>query len=207
MQNKNNNLIFKYIIVGNSGVGKTALLFQYIDKRFSSLHDMTIGVDFGTKIIERNNRTIKLQIWDTAGQENFRSITRAFYRGAIGALLVFDVTNSQSFEQLSSWLDDVQKYSMNYINIVLIGNKCDLPDYREISKDQAENFAKKHNLTYFEVSAKTGQNIDDVFSCISDSIINDINAGIINSSLYSAYNDKTLIKENTQTKQNNQCYC
>ena len=115
--------LFKYIIIGDTGVGKSCLLLQFTDKRFQQVHDRTIGVEFGARMINIDQKQIKLQIWDTAGQESFRSITRSYYRGAAGALLVYDITRRDTFNHLTSWLDDARTHSNSNMTIMLIGNK------------------------------------------------------------------------------------
>eukprot|EP01120_Amphizonella_sp_Union-15-10_P000749 TRINITY_DN1077_c0_g1_i1.p1 TRINITY_DN1077_c0_g1~~TRINITY_DN1077_c0_g1_i1.p1 ORF type:complete len:201 (-),score=25.82 TRINITY_DN1077_c0_g1_i1:126-728(-) len=155
--------LFKYIIVGNSGVGKSCLLLQFTEKRFQTSHDVTIGVEFGSRTVTLQDKQVKLQIWDTAGQEKFRSITRSYYRGAAGALLVYDITRRESFDKLSEWLDDCRKYSNSNIVIILIGNKCDLEGNRQVSIEEGEQFAKRNGLTFMETSAKSSQNVEDAF--------------------------------------------
>lgn len=118
--------LFKFIVIGDSAVGKSCLLLQFTDQRFKGDHDLTIGVEFGARIINLQDKAVKLQIWDTAGQESFRSITRSYYRGAVVALLVFDVTKRETFETLDSWLRETRNNSNGTITIVLIGNKIDL---------------------------------------------------------------------------------
>mgnify|MGYP002152000877 CR=1 FL=1 len=134
---------FKYIIIGDSGVGKSCMLLQFTDKRFEALHDLTIGVEFGARVIQLNHQEVKLQIWDTAGQESFRSITRSYYRGACGALLVFDVTQRESFDHVQGWLDDARANCNTPITVMLVGNKCDLESKRVVSKEEAQAFAKE----------------------------------------------------------------
>eukprot|EP00826_Nyctotherus_ovalis_P059742 TRINITY_DN8336_c0_g1_i3.p1 TRINITY_DN8336_c0_g1~~TRINITY_DN8336_c0_g1_i3.p1 ORF type:complete len:137 (+),score=43.38 TRINITY_DN8336_c0_g1_i3:145-555(+) len=127
---------FKYIIVGDCGifasdskaVGKSCFLLQFIDKRFKMTHDLTIGVEFGTKIIPVNNAKIKLQIWDTAGTESFRSITKGYYKGSIGAFLVYDITNQESFDHVGSWLEELKEAGSSEMMLFLVANKCDLKD-------------------------------------------------------------------------------
>jgi len=155
--------LFKYIIVGDTAVGKSCLLLQFTDKRFQPVHDLTIGVEFGSRTINIDDTQIKLQIWDTAGQEKFRSITRSYYRGAAGCLLVYDVTRRETFEHLPSWLEDCRKYSNQNITIMLIGNKCDMESKRAVSREEGEEFAKKNNLTFLETSAKTSENVEQAF--------------------------------------------
>jgi len=120
--------LFKYIIVGDTAVGKSCLLLQFTDKRFQPVHDLTIGVEFGSRTVTIDGNQIKLQIWDTAGQEKFRSITRSYYRGTTGALLVYDITRRETFDHLTEWLEDCRKYSNPNMVVMLIGNKCDLEE-------------------------------------------------------------------------------
>lgn len=156
------NYLFKYIIVGDAGVGKSCLLLQFTDKRFRAEHDMTIGVEFGHRILRVENQQIKLQIWDTAGQEAFRSITRAYYRGATGALLVYDIGRRITFEHLAQWLTDARQNAQQNMVIILIGNKADL-DHREVAYEEGEWFAKQNGLFFLETSAKTGSNVEAAF--------------------------------------------
>ena len=114
------------VVIGDTGVGKSCLLLQFVDRRFSSVHDLTIGVDFGSRIIDVGDEKIKLQVWDTAGQESFRSIARSYYRDASGALLVFDVTRRETFNHLSRWLQEARQFANANISITLVGNKADL---------------------------------------------------------------------------------
>lgn len=155
--------LFKYIIVGDTAVGKSCLLLQFTDKRFQPVHDLTIGVEFGSRVITVDNHQIKLQIWDTAGQEKFRSITRSYYRGAAGALLVYDITRRETFEHLTTWLEDCRKYSNQNIIIMLIGNKMDLDSKRAVTTQEGEDFARKHGLSFLETSAKTADNVEQAF--------------------------------------------
>mmetsp|Transcript_18578 Transcript_18578/g.71705 ORF Transcript_18578/g.71705 Transcript_18578/m.71705 type:complete len:203 (-) Transcript_18578:121-729(-) len=155
--------LFKYIIVGDTAVGKSCLLLQFTDKRFQPVHDLTIGVEFGSRTITIDDNQIKLQIWDTAGQEKFRSITRSYYRGAAGALLVYDITRRETFDHLQSWLEDCKRYSNQNIVIMLIGNKSDLENKRSVSKEEGQEFANKNGLTFLETSAKTAANVEAAF--------------------------------------------
>jgi len=130
--------LFKYIIIGPSGVGKSCLLLQFTDKRFHADHDLTIGVEFGARLITIDNQQIKLQIWDTAGQESFRSITRSYYRGAHGALLCYDITRRETFNHLKGWLAEVQEHSNKEMVIMLIGNKSDLEHKRAVTFEEGK---------------------------------------------------------------------
>ncbi|KAG8082321.1 hypothetical protein GUJ93_ZPchr0014g46503 [Zizania palustris] len=171
--------LFKYIIIGDTGVGKSCLLLQFTDKRFQPVHDLTIGVEFGARMITVDNNPVKLQIWDTAGQESFRSITRSYYRGAAGALLVYDITRRETFNHLASWLEDARQHATANMAIMLIGNKCDLSHRRAVSYEEGEKFAKEHGLVFMEASAKTAQNVEEAFIKTARAIYKKIQDGVI----------------------------
>lgn len=170
--------IFKYIIVGDSGVGKSSIMLQFTDKRFKQVHDMTIGVEFGSKILEIDKRLFKIQIWDTAGQEAFKSITRAYYREAAAVLLVYDVSNQKSFDAIDSWLQDIHLMT-NDPQIILIGNKSDLAK-RQVSYEQGKNYADQHNMLFIETSAKNRVNIDETFTSVAHNIVKKLDIKAIN---------------------------
>ncbi|CAN6279021.1 unnamed protein product, partial [Urochloa humidicola] len=170
--------LFKYIIIGDTGVGKSCLLLQFTDKRFQPVHDLTIGVEFGARMITIDTKPIKLQIWDTAGQESFRSITRSYYRGAAGALLVYDITRRETFNHLASWLEDARQHANANMTVMLIGNKCDLSHRRAVSYEEGEQFAKEHGLVFMEASAKTAQNVEEAFIKTAGTIYKKIQDGI-----------------------------
>lgn len=170
--------LFKYIIIGDTGVGKSCLLLQFTDKRFQPVHDLTIGVEFGARMITIDNKPIKLQIWDTAGQESFRSITRSYYRGAAGALLVYDITRRETFNHLASWLEDARQHANANMTIMLIGNKCDLAHRRAVSTEEGEQFAKENGLIFMEASAKTAQNVEEAFIKTAGTIYKKIQDGV-----------------------------
>ncbi|KAG6418943.1 hypothetical protein SASPL_121150 [Salvia splendens] len=161
-----------------AGVGKSCLLLQFTDKRFQPVHDLTIGVEFGARMITIDNKPIKLQIWDTAGQESFRSITRSYYRGAAGALLVYDITRRETFNHLASWLEDAKQHANPNMTIMLIGNKCDLAHRRAVSTEEGEQFAKEHGLIFMEASAKTAQNVEEAFIKTAGTIYKKIQDGV-----------------------------
>jgi len=174
--------LFKYIIIGDSGVGKSCLLLQFTDKRFEPVHDLTIGVEFGARMITITDKQVKLQIWDTAGQESFRSITRSYYRGASGALLVYDVTRRETFDHLQSWLDDARQNSNTNMTIMLIGNKSDLDAKRQVSTEEGQQFAESHGLIFLETSAKTAHNVDEAFIGTANVIYDKIQKGLLDPS-------------------------
>lgn len=125
--------LFKYIIIGDTSVGKSCMLMQLLDGQFRQRHEITIGVEFGSKLMKVKNTDLKLQIWDTAGQESFRSITRGYYRSAAAALLVYDITNVQSFKNVSKWLEEARMYGNPNLEVILVGNKSDLEAERKVS--------------------------------------------------------------------------
>lgn len=159
----NYSYIFKYIIIGDMGVGKSCLLHQFTEKKFMADCPHTIGVEFGTRIIEVSGQKIKLQIWDTAGQERFRAVTRSYYRGAAGALMVYDITRRSTYNHLSSWLTDARNLTNPNTIIYLIGNKSDLDSQRDVTHEEARQFAEENGLKFIEASAKTGENVEDAF--------------------------------------------
>ncbi len=158
--------LLKFIIIGNSAVGKSNILARFSDNQFVKNHDATIGVEFGTKVIALNGLTYKLQIWDTAGLETFKSITRSYYNGTSGCLLVYDTTCRESFESIAYWLNDIRSYCNPNIVIALVGNKIDDVHRCKVATPEAEEFAKTHNLLFFETSAKTDHNINNTFTNI-----------------------------------------
>jgi Ras-related protein Rab-2A len=181
--------VLKFVIIGDAAVGKSSLLVRLTDQRFLANPDPTLGVEFGSKLvrIEDQNKTIKLQCWDTAGTESFRSITRSYYRGAAGCLLVYDVTSRKSFKNAQSWLADVREHADPHLTCILVGNKIDLCNEeaegessrrREVSTDEADEWAKKEGLLFLEASAKSGSNVDSAFEKASCDILRKIKRGV-----------------------------
>ena len=165
--------IFKIILIGSSGVGKSSLLQRYIQKAFNESYASTIGVDFFMKSINIGEKSIKLQLWDTAGTEKFRSITTGYYRGADAAFVVFDLSSKNSYNAVGEWIENYYKYKNpdSEKNVVLIGNKVDLVDKREVTKEEAENYVKANNIFYFETSAKEGDNVEECFNFIAKKLL------------------------------------
>jgi len=167
------NYLFKILIVGPAAVGKTSILERLVYNRFSENYKLTIGVNFLSKLIDlRGNGKVKLTIWDIGGQERFQSMRTEFYKGASGAILVFDLTRMETYNAIEKWLNEIRHYAGN-VPFILIGNKADLLDHigRVIEKEEAEEFARTHNSTYIETSAKTGKNVEEAFNEFSQMLV------------------------------------
>lgn len=170
---------FKFIIVGETGAGKSCLLLQFTDKRFTPIHDLTIGVEFGSRLVNVEGKPIKLTIWDSAGQESFRSITRSYFRGSAGALLVYDITRRDTFTRIENWVKEVQQNSNTNTVLTLIGNKTDLNHRRQVSYEEGQKLAEKYDMNFLETSAKTGENVEEAFRQTAHTIYNKIMRGHI----------------------------
>ena len=154
--------LYKILLLGDSTVGKTCFLLRYTDDTFLDLHMATIGLDYRLKtMILDDQRIVKVQLWDTAGQDKFRAITRNYYKGARGIILIYDVTNIKSYENIKKWINEIKEEISEEVTIVLIGNKIDNEGERKISKEQGEKLANDYNVPFFETSAKTGQGINE----------------------------------------------
>ena len=152
------------LIIGDSSVGKTSLITRYANGTFKEEYLATVGLDYFTKVEEINNQTIQVKLWDTAGQERFKSLTQNYFRNAQGVLLTFDVTNTESFDNLKDWINSIKKNMEGnnvFIPLIIIGNKIDMEDSREIQKEDAQKFSTENKYKYFETSAKTGEGVDD----------------------------------------------
>ncbi|CAN0315205.1 unnamed protein product, partial [Ectocarpus fasciculatus] len=158
--------LFKVVLIGDSGVGKSNLLSRFTRNEFNLESKSTIGVEFATKSIQTEGKTIKAQIWDTAGQERYRAITSAYYRGAVGALLVYDISKHVTFENVERWLKELRDHAEANIVVMLIGNKSDLRHLRTVTHEEAMEFAKKHNLAFLETSALDASGVDSAFQRI-----------------------------------------
>ena len=164
--------LYKIIIVGDSGVGKSNILGRYINNEFKQDTKSTVGVEFASKKVKVNDVNIKLQIWDTAGQERYRSITSAYYKGSKGCFIVYDITSSQTFENIEKWYEEISKTGDKSLSIILIGNKCDLEDERKVTIEMGENKARDLNCPFFETSALNNIHIEEVFQKIAENIYN-----------------------------------
>ena len=187
--NVNFHYLLKYIIIGDASVGKSNILLKYAHNQFKAEYQLTIGVEFGAKNIKIKDKIYRIQIWDTAGQENFRSITRAYYKNSVCALVVYDITNRQSFENVKAWIEDCKSQSPSTILMVLVGNKIDLDSSRAVSTEEGEDFANMNGMPFFETSAKSGENIDSIFTNTATEICHKIEEGC-----YDVTNDSCGIK-------------
>eukprot|EP00918_Siedleckia_nematoides_P059987 GHVU01130832.1.p1 GENE.GHVU01130832.1~~GHVU01130832.1.p1 ORF type:complete len:213 (-),score=36.31 GHVU01130832.1:87-725(-) len=171
--------LLKFIIIGDAGAGKSCLLHQFIENKFKKNSPHTIGVEFGSKILEVGGKRIKLQIWDTAGQERYRSVTRSYYRGAAGALIVYDITNRETYSHLVTWLADARTLARSDTSIVAVGNKIDLKDKRQVTFLEASRCAQENDICFIETSALTGEGVEEAFVKVSKMILNKIEEGLI----------------------------
>ena len=175
MEKDKYDYLLKYIIIGDSGVGKSNIFLQFIKSTFKSSHEVTIGVEFGAKNIQLNNTTYRIQIWDTAGQETFKSITRVYYKNSACAFLVYDITNKDTFYNIQTWMNDCIAQTPQSVILVLVGNKKDLANERQVSYEEGKEFAETHGIRhFFECSAKENENIKEAF----DSSLNEIDKKI-----------------------------
>ncbi len=155
--------LFKILLIGDSGVGKSCLLLRFTDETYTESFISTIGVDFKIKTVELDGKIVKLQIWDTAGQERFRTITSSYYRGAHGIIVVYDITNSDTFVNVKQWLHEIDRYAAENVDILLVGNKSDATTKREVTFEQGSTFAEAAGYSFLETSAKTSINVNEAF--------------------------------------------
>ena len=170
MEEDGYDILFKIILVGDTSVGKTNIINKYIKNEFREDFYATIGVEFSHKKFVVENRKIKAQIWDTAGQERYKAITRAYYKGAKGAFIVYDITRKETFDDVDKWRNELISSCNQEITVMLIGNKCDLEDQREISKEQGEEKAKSFGFSFLETSALSGENLEKGFQMLIEEI-------------------------------------
>lgn len=169
-RNASYDFLIKLLLIGDSGVGKSCLLLRFSDDCFTPSFITTIGIDFKIKTIDLDGKRIKLQIWDTAGQERFRTITTAYYRGAMGILLVYDVTDDQSFQNIRNWIRNIEQHAADNVNKILIGNKADMESEKDVDYARGQALAQEYEIKFFETSAKTNQNVVEAFEAIASDI-------------------------------------
>jgi len=164
--------VLKLLMFGDSGVGKSCLLLRFADDTYTDSYISTIGVDFKIRTVDLDTKTIKLQIWDTAGQERFRTITSSYYRGAHGIIIVYDITDKESFDNVRQWLFEIDRYASENVCKLLVGNKSDLTNKRAVEYEQAKSFADELNIPFLETSAKNAANVEQAFLTMAAQIKN-----------------------------------
>ena len=159
----NIDYLFKFLIIGDELVGKSKLVLNYVDGQFTSEYKLTLGVEIRVKDVEIRNKTYRIQIWDTSGKENFRGITRVYYKNSACAIVVYDISNRVSFNNVKSWIEECRNRTSKTTFMVLVGNKSDLADKRQVSIEEGKELAEKYEMKFYETSAKTGENVNEIF--------------------------------------------
>lgn len=196
--------LFNFIIIGDSGVGKSCLLLRFADNTYFETHIATIGCDFKIRTVDIDGDRCKLHLWDTAGQDRFKTITTNYYRGAHGVILVYDVCNPDSFEHLNTWFGEVGQYGREDAVKLLVGNKSDLTAKRMVTYDQAKEFADKMRVGYIETSAKAAVNVEQAFLTLASNI----KSTVTNGGLKDAdKKDNIVINKSIPVEQRNNCFC
>lgn len=199
--------MFKILIIGNSSVGKTSFLFRYADDSFTSAFVSTVGIDFKVKTVIRREKRMKLQIWDTAGQERYRTITTAYYRGAMGFILMYDITNEESFNSVQDWVTQIKTYSWDNAQVILVGNKSDMEAERVVTYDRGKQLADQLGLEFFETSAKENINVKNVFERLVDIICDKMSDGLDADQSMTNVNRGTRLTDNPMPNNQNNCQC
>ena len=177
---------YKIMVLGESKVGKTSLIKRYTKDQFGGVYLTTVGMDFQDKIIEIEDKKVRLQVWDTAGQERFRNVTKSYFQSSHGLLVVYDITDRESFEKINFWMENIKNNAPENAKLILVGNKCDLANERKVTIEDGENKARNYNIKFFESSAKDGTNVNELFFYLANEIYQD---------------EKTKGKDNKKTMQ------
>ncbi|KAL1536205.1 Ras-related protein RABA5d [Salvia divinorum] len=193
--------LFKIVIIGDSAVGKSNLLSRYARNEFNMHSKATIGVEFQTQTLEIDGKEVKAQIWDTAGQERFRAVTSAYYRGSFGALVVYDITRRSTFDSISRWLDELKTHSDTAVAKILVGNKLDLDNIRDVSVEEGKSLAESEGLFFMETSALDSTNVKKAFDLVIREIYNNVSRKVLHSDSYkaelSANNRVSLVRDSS----------
>ena len=189
----------KFIIVGDSSVGKSNILLRFSRNVFDPGHQATLGIEFANKHLLYNNNDYLVQVWDTAGQENFRSVTRAYYKASAVAMVVYDISNEESFQHIQNWIKDCRDLAPRTVQLILIGNKSDLEDQRAISKEKGEELARENNMLFFETSALNGNGVEEAFKKSIEAVDQKIRSGY-----YDLSNNNQGIKKMSNEKEGNE---
>ena len=164
---------YKIMVLGESKVGKTSLIKRYTKDQFGGVYLTTVGMDFQDKIIEIEDKKVRLQVWDTAGQERFRNVTKSYFQSSRGLLVVYDITDKESFEKINFWIENIKNNAPENVKLILVGNKCDLANERKVTIEDGENKARNYNIKFFESSAKDGTNVNELFFYLANEIYQD----------------------------------
>ena len=202
MKINNFSVFFKILLIGDLGVGKSCVILRYVEGDFPGNIMSSIGVDFKTKQIELDEHSIKMQIWDTAGHEKFRTITTSYYKSAQAIILLYDITQKSSFDHIRNWITEIDKFGKQGVLKVIVGNKLDLENNRKISKEDAENLALKYGVKLWEVSAKDNTNIEEMFVDTIKTLL-EKNSKIISES--SSMGNNIKLSKNIKNKKNKKC--
>ncbi|KAL3360200.1 hypothetical protein AABB24_016612, partial [Solanum stoloniferum] len=201
--------LFKIVIIGDSAVGKSNLLTRYARNEFNLHSKATIGVEFQTQTLEIDGKEVKAQIWDTAGQERFRAVTSAYYRGAFGALVVYDISRRTTFDSIPRWLDELKTHSDTTVARMLVGNKCDLENIRAVSVEEGKSLAESEGMFFMETSALDSTNVNKAFEIVIREIYNSVSRKVLNSDSYKAelsVNRVNLVNDGTDGSKQKQGY-
>ena len=164
---------YKIMVLGESKVGKTSLIKRFTKDQFGGVYLTTVGMDFQDKIIELEDKKIRMQVWDTAGQERFRNVTKSYFQSSHGLLVVYDITDKESFEKINFWMKNIKENAPENAKLILVGNKCDLANERQVSYEEGEKKASNYNIKFFESSAKDGTNVKEFFFYLANEIYQD----------------------------------
>ncbi|CAL5190947.1 unnamed protein product [Lathyrus oleraceus] len=201
--------LFKVVIIGDSAVGKSNLLSRYARNEFNLHSKATIGVEFQTQSLEIDSKEVKAQIWDTAGQERFRAVTSAYYRGAVGALVVYDISRRTTFDSVGRWLDELKTHCDTTVAMMLVGNKCDLDNIRDVSIEEGKSLAESEGLFFMETSALDSTNVKTAFEMVIREIYNNVSRKVLNSDSYKAelsVDRVSLVNDGNPTSKKNSSY-
>lgn len=204
--NKNYDSIMKILLIGDSGVGKSCLLVRFVEDKFSPSFITTIGIDFKIKTVDINGKKVKLQLWDTAGQERFRTITTAYYRGAMGIILVYDVTDERTFANVKQWFKTVNDHANDDAQLLLVGNKSDM-DTRVVSYDQGEALAQELGLPFIESSAKDDSNVNEIFFTLAKLIQDKIDRNAMSNNAGTSKDSSVKIKTGSESSSSSSNCC
>ena len=171
MSEKKYDYLFKILLIGDSTANKTSILLKFCDDAFNTTQISTIGIDFKVKTFQLNSKKIRLHVWDTAGQERFKTITSAYYRGAHGILLVYSITDKESFDSTCKWMENINEHADKNVEIILLGNNCEKSEMRQVSKEDGERFAIENNIKFFEVSSKNNYNLESAFMALTSDLL------------------------------------